>query len=92
MHPTDVHPYIHAYTLAHTHAHLDVLTGIQDMIKLGQLHPNPSLPLNMCGCVCLRDCMCVGVCVCVTACMCVCVSACMWVCVRARVSRPSAET
>ena len=46
MHPTDVHPYIHAYTLAHTHAHLDVLTGIQDMIKLGQLHPNPSLPLN----------------------------------------------
>ena len=29
MHPTDVHPYIHVYTLAHTHAHLDVLVLLE---------------------------------------------------------------
>ena len=29
IYPTDIHPYIHAYTLAHTHTHLDFLVLLE---------------------------------------------------------------
>ena len=40
MHPTDVHPYIHVYTLAHTPTHLDVLI----LLERGSTRP-PCLAL-----------------------------------------------